>query len=145
MSAHAERAAELYNGNFNCAQSVVTAFGDLTGLDEETSKRVACSFGGGMGDLHSVCGSLTGAFIVLGMLRGFTDATRENKRNHTARVNRLSDAFRERFGLLNCADLLRRNEEDGSAASEAKPCLKYVLGAVDILENFLEQENQIHV
>ena len=46
---HAEKARALFLEGYNCAQAVMCAFDDLTGLDRETSARLACSFGGGMG------------------------------------------------------------------------------------------------
>ena len=50
---HAEKARALFLEGYNCAQAVVCAFDDLTGLDRETSARLASSFGGGMGRMHS--------------------------------------------------------------------------------------------
>ena len=40
---HGMKAAELFLGGYNCAQSVVVAFSDLTGLDEAFSARMASS------------------------------------------------------------------------------------------------------
>ena len=49
---HAEKARALFLEGYNCAQAVVCAFDDLTGLDRETSARLASSFGGGMGRMR---------------------------------------------------------------------------------------------
>ena len=133
MDNYAERASEIYRQDFNCAQSVLCAFGDRTGLEEDTAKRLASPFGGGMGSLKEVCGALTGAFMVLGLAKGFTDPTRDNKRLQRERVDKLTNAFRERFGEVHCRALLARNAADGSATSEAKPCLKFVTAAAEIL------------
>ena len=51
---HAEKARALFLEGYNCAQAVVCAFDDLTGLDRETSARLASSFGGGMGRMREV-------------------------------------------------------------------------------------------
>lgn len=139
MGNHAERAEELYRRDFNCAQAVLCAFGDRTGLAEDTAKRLASSFGGGMGSLKEVCGALTGSFMVLGLANGFTDPTRDNKRLQRERVDKLIDAFRERFGAIHCRALLARNAADGSAKNEAKPCLKYVTAAAEILAGALAE------
>ena len=38
---HAEKARALFLEGYNCAQAVLCAFDDLTGLDRETSARLA--------------------------------------------------------------------------------------------------------
>ena len=70
---HAEKARQLFLEGYNCAQAVVCAFEDMTGLDRETSARLASSFGGGMGRLREVCGTVSGALLVLGLLCGYSD------------------------------------------------------------------------
>ena len=44
---HAEKARALFLEGYNCAQAVFCAFEDVTGLDRETSARLASSFGTG--------------------------------------------------------------------------------------------------
>ena len=44
---HSIKAEELFLSGCNCAQAVVVAFCDLTGLDETTAKKLSSSFGGG--------------------------------------------------------------------------------------------------
>ncbi len=133
MGAHAETAACLYRENYNCAQSVLCAFSAETGMDEEQAKRVASSFGGGMGSLKEVCGALTGAFMVMGLIKGFTIPTPENKQGYAKIVDELAYAFNSQFGAFRCRDLLKKNIEDGSAKTEAKPCLKYVVAAAELV------------
>ena len=41
---HAARARELFLSGYNCAQAVVCAFSDRTGLDQDFAARMACSF-----------------------------------------------------------------------------------------------------
>jgi C_GCAxxG_C_C family probable redox protein len=137
MAEQSEYAAELYNRNYNCAQSVLCSFCRETGMDEEQAKRIASSFGHGMGSLKEVCGALTGAFMALGLLKGFTDPTSENKRNYALLVDELALEFHNRFGVIRCRDLLQRNNDDGSAKTEPKPCLKYVVAAAKLVEKRL--------
>ena len=66
---HADKAKQLFLQGYNCAQAVVCAFDDLTGLDRETAARLASSFGGGMGRMREVCGTVSGALLVLGLAR----------------------------------------------------------------------------
>ena len=52
-----ERAEELFFEGYTCAQSVVLAFADLTGVDRAVLERLSAPFGGGMGRLREVCGA----------------------------------------------------------------------------------------
>ncbi len=55
-----ESAIAYHNSGCNCAQSVLAALQEETGLDENTAKRVAAGFGGGV-RCGEICGSITGA------------------------------------------------------------------------------------
>ena len=54
------RAKEFFNKGYNCAQSVALAYADITSLDEEMVAKITASFGGGMGRMREVCGSVSG-------------------------------------------------------------------------------------
>ena len=66
MIDHGERARELFMNGYNCAQAVACAFCDVTGMDTDAAARMASSFGGGLGRLREVCGTVSGAALVLG-------------------------------------------------------------------------------
>ena len=68
---HGMKAAELFLGGYNCAQSVVVAFCDVTGLEVDFAAKLASSFGGGMGRMREVCGAVSGMLMVLGLLYGY--------------------------------------------------------------------------
>ena len=61
-----EKAVRFFLDGCNCSQSVVLAFCDETGLDEKTALRLSSPFGGGTGRLREVCGTVSGASMVLG-------------------------------------------------------------------------------
>lgn len=62
----------MFLAGYNCSQSLAGAFYDVTGLDRETVLRMASSFGGGMGRLRQVCGAMTGSFMILSMVYGYS-------------------------------------------------------------------------
>lgn len=133
-----EKASELYNANYNCAQAVLCGFCPVTGMEEEQALKLAASFGGGMGSLGEVCGALTGAFMVAGLMNGYTDPDAKRKQAHNLAIQEMAGKFKERFGSVLCRDLLWRNVDDGSNKRQAeKPCLKYVQAAVDIANGAL--------
>ena len=60
--------AELAKQNFlngcNCAQAVLLAFSDETGLDRATALRLASGLGGGMARMREVCGTVNGICLL---------------------------------------------------------------------------------
>ena len=57
-----EAAMRNFEQGYNCAQSLVLAFADLLDMEEEPLLRMVSAFGGGMGRLREVCGSVSGMF-----------------------------------------------------------------------------------
>ena len=142
-----EKAMAYFRQGYNCAQAVVLAFADLTDMDEATLSRMSCSFGGGMGRLREVCGTVTGMFLVTGLLRGYDGAeTGEVKAAHYARIQALAKEFEKQNGSIVCRELLalrqkHRDDPIPEARTEAyyagRPCAELVGSAAEILENYL--------
>ena len=145
---HKEQAIAYFKSGFNCAQSVVMAFRDLTGLTESDSARLASSFGGGLGRLREVCGAVSGMAIVAGILYGYDDPNVPGaSAAHYARVQELANAFRSRNGSIVCRELL-----GGAAATSPtpdartpeyyrkRPCADLVGDAAEILDEFIARQ-----
>ena len=106
---HLEKAQELRartDVHFNCCQSVLVAFAEDMGLTEQQAFDLGANFGSGM-RCGSVCGTLTGARMVLGM-KGY------DEEQSTAFLRR----FREDHGEINCAALLKKSHEAGIPRKE---------------------------
>ena len=69
---HKERARQLIQQQYHCAQALFGAFADEVGMDLKTALKISSCFGGGMrqGD---VCGCISAALMVLGMALGTYD------------------------------------------------------------------------
>ena len=142
-----EKAMAYFRQGYNCAQAVVLAFADLTDMDEATLSRMSCSFGGGMGRLREVCGTVTGMFLVTGLLRGYDGAeTGEVKAAHYARIQALAKEFEKQNSSIVCRELLalrqkHRDDPTPEARTEVyyagRPCVELVGSAAEILENYL--------
>lgn len=61
------RAVQNFEAGYNCAQSVFLAYSDVFELDMETAKRMSVSFGGGVGRMREICGTVS----AMAMLAGF--------------------------------------------------------------------------
>jgi C_GCAxxG_C_C family probable redox protein len=70
MKAKAEVAAERFLSGYNCAQSVLEAFGPELGLAGEMALKVATGLGAGMARRGEVCGAVTGGILALGLKYG---------------------------------------------------------------------------
>ena len=143
---HAEKARELFLEGYNCAQAVFCAFGDLTGLETEEAARLASSFGGGMGRMREVCGTVSGALLVLGVLRGYADPKDgEAKKEHYHLVQEFARRFKEINKTIICRELLQgvkvvpgRNPEPRTPEYyAARPCLRHVGEAAQIVDELL--------
>ncbi|MBO5767488.1 MAG: C_GCAxxG_C_C family protein [Clostridia bacterium] len=149
---HREKAIELFTNGYNCAQSVLCAYCDITGLDHETAKRMSSSFGGGMGKLREACGAVTGGFAVLGLLYGGYDVNDNSaKSEHYARVRALGEAFKEIHGTINCEALLvgianAKGSDPAERTPEyyrVRPCARFVGEVCDLLDRMISETKTI--
>lgn len=61
------QAVHNFESGYNCAQSVFLAYSDVFELDLELAKKMSVSFGGGVGRMREVCGTVN----AMAMLAGF--------------------------------------------------------------------------
>ena len=146
---HSERACELFAGGKNCAQAVFTAFCDVTGMDGELALRLSSSFGGGMGRMREVCGACSAMFMVAGILYGEgTDKDDKKKAEHYRRIQYLAQQFKDRFGTINCGELLKNlsvtkdpvPEKRTEQYYKARPCIRFVEAAAEILDEYMQRD-----
>ena len=143
-------AKRYFERGYNCAQAVLLAFGEETGLSESQAARLASGFGGGMGKMREVCGAVSGMFMVQGLLRGYEDpSAKEEKTELYAEVRGLAERFREKNNSIICRDLLidvetnpgSEPEERTAAYYERRPCGCYVEDAANIIASRLIETN----
>ena len=117
--------------HYNCAQAVLMPFAPGAGLDEETAARLTANFGSGM-KRGSVCGAIAGGLMVLG-LYGADDA---------ASVGEYYRRLRESHdGRMDCAELLRVNQERGGGRKEH--CDGMVYECIALAEEILRRNGRI--
>ena len=121
-----ERVKDYFKQGFNCAQAVALAFAEDTGLSFEDIAKVMQPFGGGLGRLHLTCGAVSGMCAVVGLIYGKADPT--SKKETYQIVQELCAKFKEKYGSLICADLLKMGKH---------PCVELVTTCVEILEEYI--------
>lgn len=128
-----ERAEAYFLQGYNCCQSVVLAFSDFTGIDEDSLKRLSIGHGAGVGRLREVCGTVSGMAMIAGCLtdaeerkaasRGMSSdgraeeqvtpqqlAARRKQAAYTL-VQELAGIFREENGSIVCRELTGLREQ----------------------------------
>ncbi len=131
----ARLAGEYFMQGYNCSQAVVAAWAEDMGL-------------GGIGRLREVCGSVSGAVMVLGLKHGYADGRDQQAKGE---MYKLIQAFVSRFKEENgfdsivCRELLGL---DGASAPQPakrtgeyykkRPCKELVELSAGLLGEFIE-------
>ena len=146
-----EAAMANFMKGYNCSQAVMLAFADLLPIDESTLLKMASSFGGGMGRLREVCGSVSGIFMVAGLLYGYDGPeTGEVKAEHYARIQERAKRFEEKHGTIICREMLGLTVRHDTPVPEARtkeyykkrPCAEIIGDAAEILEQFIQESSK---
>ena len=141
-------AEQRFRNGCNCAQAVLLAFSDRTGLDEAAAMRIASGFGGGMGRMREVCGAVSGMFMAAGMVLGEDGVPgREEKRALYATIQELAARFRAENGSIICRELLAGVATAPGGEPEARteqyyrkrPCPELCRCAAEILDRYLRE------
>ncbi|NLL63574.1 MAG: C_GCAxxG_C_C family protein [Ruminococcaceae bacterium] len=123
---------------YNCVQSVVLAFADDLDLDEEFLAKMSSGFGGGIGGLRGICGTVTGMIIVNNIMNG--NITEDGKKEHYESTRNLVEKFEAIYETSTCSELLDFLELDADPLPrteeyyKTRPCVRFVETAVEILE-----------
>ena len=141
---HSEIARKLFNEGYSCSQAVAGAFAEKCQMSLKSMLKISIAFGGGFLHSRDLCGALSGAGIVLGILFGDTDP--DGKIKFRNRFEGIVKAFSQLNGSTNCRVLLDSLQANISKISttcdltenerEKRPCLKYVLDCVTLIEEF---------
>jgi C_GCAxxG_C_C family probable redox protein len=106
-------AAESYKNGFNCAQSVLSAFGPGMGLSRELALKMTTGLGAGINYSGNICGAVLGAYLVIGLKLGIDkpkDKTGKEKTRET--LDKFSEKFQETYPSLHCRDIIGADVRD---------------------------------
>lgn len=161
-----EKAENLFHSGYTCSQAVIGTFCDELGVDFDATLRLAQPFGGGMGRLREVCGTVSGMLMAAGIAQGSSDP--QDKAAKTAMyetVQELAAAFRTQNGSIVCRELLglvpMGQSEDALTSGKAvqhviqqpeseartdeyykkRPCERLAGDAAEIFQKWLDKRN----
>ena len=138
-----EKAKDLFLSGYNCAQSVLLSFAEDLKFSKELAMKMSAGFGGGMGKQQETCGAVTGAIMVLGVLKG-EDVNNNDELKSAAygSVKELTQEFKSEYKTTQCKDLIGcdLNTPEGSAKFKEDNlmeniCAGCVKKAVQIVES----------
>ena len=143
-----EKAMQSFLDGYNCSQCMMLAFEDYLTIDIDTALKIASPFGGGMGRLREVCGSVSGMFMVLGFVKGYNEpGDYEGKKELYEHIQELARRYEEANGSIICRDLLGLTVQKEEATPEKRtdeyykkrPCAAKIGSAAEILEAYLNE------
>ncbi|UCE07513.1 MAG: C_GCAxxG_C_C family protein [bacterium] len=140
-----EKAVKFFEDGFACSQAILSTYGEKFGLDKKLAFKIGDPFGAGMRGLSETCGAVTGAFMVIGLKYGRTQANNSLAKEKTTEfVQQFVKRFKSRHDTIVCKELLgydvsipeqKAQVEDQNLFQTA--CPKFVRNAAEILEEIL--------
>lgn len=142
-----EKAKQLFESGYNCAQSVFCSFCEDFGIDMKTGLKLSSSFGGGMGRLREVCGAVSSMFMIAGLKYGYSSNNDdEAKANHYKLIQELAEKFEAENGSIICRELIGE-DKNGYVPSKrtekyykVRPCSELVASAAKIIDKYLKEK-----
>lgn len=147
LTGHDEIAGALFLSGYNCAQSVLCAFADVTGFGDQEAIHIAAGLGGGVARMREICGTISAMAIVMGCVYG-SDQPQDHaaKAALYAHVQAAAAQFKEKAGSMICRELLgslddgrNQPEERSEAYYHRRPCKRFVELAAATLEQYLAE------
>jgi C_GCAxxG_C_C family probable redox protein len=130
----------------NCAQTVLTTYCEMFGLDRILALQLAQGFGRGMGCGENNCGAVSGAYMVIGLAHKITA---DNPRQNLEKIYEMTQVFNRKFveihSSLICNELVGYDlsSPEGLADARSKSvfttlCPGFVRDSAKILESLLQ-------
>lgn len=141
-------AVENFKNGYNCCQAVVMVYSDIANVNTEVLATIAAPFGGGMGRMREVCGSVTGMFMVSGFVFKAVDPSNTEAKNISCQaVQQLAKKFKDDNGSIICRELLGLGNKEGAEPNaeqkcKKRPCVEYVADCTRFIgEMIIEKSN----
>ena len=120
-----EYAIQLKKQKNNCAQAVLCAFAEETGLSQECLRKIGAGLGLGMGCMEGTCGALSAAEIILGLVKFEGKPVLKD-------ASTLLERFRKMCGSAICKEI--KGRDTGQILCSCEDC---VGNAAELLEEMI--------
>ncbi len=122
MNKYVEKALENHKSGYNCSQSIICAYADKLGIDEEKLFKIAEGFGAGMGNRRCTCGALSGAIMLVGYMTSSGNPEGKTKFDTYRLAGELSDRFEEMCKSTVCGEI--KGEKMGTQTVSCSDCIR---------------------
>jgi C_GCAxxG_C_C family probable redox protein len=145
----ADEAFELMSSRrMNCAQTILSIYSSLFGMDRSLALQLAQGFGSGMGRAGKTCGAVSGAYMVLGLANKISPDNPRQRLDHVYDLTReFTRKFEEIHASILCRDLTGYDVSKPEELAEARNrgiftiiCPVLVRDSARILESMLGLE-----
>ena len=135
MSEAVNKALELHNKGYNCAQAVACAFCDRLGRNEKEVFELMEAFGFGMGTMGT-CGAVSAMAAVVGMVEsdGALDEPKTKKTGYKV-MKELTGKFIEKNNSVICREL--KGVDTGIVLRSCNGCIQ---DATEIVDEYLNNK-----
>lgn len=143
------QAVANFNAGYNCSQSVFLAYSDVFELDLDIARKMSVSFGGGMGRMREVCGTVSAMAMLAGFKYPVLDANDQVARAKNYQiVQKMAELFKEKHETIICRSLLGSLNTGTTPIPEVRtkeyytkrPCGRFVVDATRIAGRMLKGE-----
>ncbi len=130
-------AGQYFKDGYNCAEAVLHASADMLKIEmNEQALRMTTGFGGGLGHAGCVCGALAASVMVLGLLKGRTDAGQSREQAYKL-SEEFHHRFQEKFGATCCRVL---NPHPFDTREHLVNCVKITGNTAKLLQEFVKEQ-----
>ncbi len=145
---NADLAVACFQEEFLCSQAILSTFCQQFGLGRDTALKLTEGFGAGMAGLGMTCGAVTGAFMVIGLKHGRTEASDKESKFRTAELIReFTKRFTARQDSIICKEILGYEIDTAEKVRIVRDkglfetiCPQAIRHSAEILEEILQME-----
>ena len=134
-------AVEYFREGFNCSEAIMRAFSEIYDLNYNLDLlKAATVLGGGIGGAKDLCGSLSGAALVIGTFEGREDTSKDLRESY-ALSKELYKRFNEEYPEVSCIKLTKDVEWGSKGHFEL--CEVLIEKAVKVADDILKENNRL--
>lgn len=138
-----------FESGFNCSQSVFLAYSDVFELELDMARKMSVSFGGGVGRMREICGTISAMAMLAGFKYPVLDVNdQEARTKNYAIVQKMAELFKEKHETIICRNLLGPIVAENTPAPTERtpeyyakrPCSKFIADSARIAGRMLKGE-----
>lgn len=138
-----------FESGFNCSQSVFLAYSDVFELELDMARKMSVSFGGGVGRMREICGTVSAMAMLAGFKYPVLDVNdQEARTKNYAIVQKMAELFKEEHDTIICKKLLGPVAAESTPAPTERtpeyyakrPCNKFIADSARIAGRMLKGE-----